>query len=279
MKVGIGMSFFDSEKEIPRALNPIYKHVDKIYAIDGRYSNYVADHDYSIDNSVKLLEKYPNVVIDKLVAFQPDKRQRYLDLAGEDKCDYLIVFDSDDFIHPDYQNWDLFYKNLEKTAKKNKEYQLFYMKTFIPNTWAKAHNAIRWNTWKKYTRIHKNPGQQRYCLDCHYWWCNKDTTDEDLVLGRKGMYITKHLIDGVRLTTDSTLRTDKKLEARDNWAWNNICEEQRRLYFKNCDYLYGYPHPEEDGFWSYNEKGKPIEKIAEEDGTLVPKILNNKVTV
>lgn len=277
MKVSLGFSYFNCVKEIPRALDPIYKHFDKIYAIDGRYINYEDSRDYSEDGSTELLQKYPNTVIEKCKPmFQTDKRQRYLDLAGEDKMDFLIVWDSDDIIHPDYQNWDLFFKNIQRYSKKFPDYYIFKMKSWIPASWPKAHNALVNDAWTPYIRIHKNPGGQRYCLYTHYYWCPKDASDEDLIMQRRGMYISDHTIDGVRITTDAALRGEVQLQKRDNWAWNNIWEEKRRQYIlqksliameetKDSEWI----GTKLDGYYRYDRFGKPTTKICEEDGTPV----------
>ena len=143
------------------------------------------------------------------------------------------------------------------------------MYAYLNPDWTKAWNKVRHKTWKRYMRLHRNPAEQRYCLDCHYWFSPAVATDEDLIKGKYPMWSAKYVVDGIRLDMDSKQRTPIFLEGRDNWAWNTICEEQRRLYFKNCDYHYGIKHPDLDGFWSYDRVGKPIKKIAEENGKLV----------
>ena len=295
LKIGLGVCFLDSEKEIPRMLgNPddktaICNNVTKIYGIHGRFINYEAGHDYSIDNSEEAMLKYPNAVVHRYKpAFQTEMRQHYLDLAGEDKMDYLIVMDTDDILYPspECQNWAQFYKNLKRYAKRFPDYRLFKMKSFIPDdrTWRKAYNAFNAsNSWVPYIRIHKDPGTMRYCLYCHYWWAPKDASDEDLIMQRRGMFIADQTIDGVRITTNSFLRKDKQLDIRDNWAWNNIQEEQRRLYIMQNALMYTANSPnwipkEFDGYWRYDKDGRPISKICNEDGSppesIVPKIKN-----
>jgi len=281
LKISIGFSYFNNVKEIPRALDPIYKHFDKIYAIDGRYINYEdpLGRNYSEDGSTELLKKYPNVVLEECKPmFQTDKRQRYLDLAGEDKMDFLIVWDSDDVIHPNpkYQNWNLFFKNIKRYSKKFPDYYIFKMKTWIPAGWRNAYNVLTSNAWAPYIRIHKNPGGQRYCLYCHYYWCPRDASDEDLIMQRRGMYISDHTIEGVRMTTDSVLRGEQQLDARDGWAWNNIYEEKRRQYILQSSLIAMDKKTEPDwigtkldGYYRYDKEGRPTTKICEENGTPV----------
>ena len=151
------------------------------------------------------------------------------------------------------------------------------MKSWIPDDkqWRKAYNcANASNSWVPYIRIHKDPGTMRYCLFCHYWWAPKDATDEDLILQKRGMFVADQTIDGVRITTNSFLRGEKQLDTRDNWAWNNIQEEQRRLYILQNAILYTGKSPEWmpnkfDGYWRYDQQGRPISRICNEDGTLV----------
>ena len=280
LKIGLGMCFLNAEKEIPRALDPIYKKFYKIYGVHGRFINYEAPEDYSTDESEKAFLKYPNAVMQRFKpAFQPDMRQHYLDMAGEDKCDYLIVWDTDDIIYPspECQNWDRFFKNLKSYARRFPDYRIFKMKSWIPDDkqWRKAYNcANASNSWVPYIRIHKDPGTMRYCLYCHYWWAPKDATDEDLILQKRGMFVADQTIDGVRITTNSFLRGEKQLDTRDRWAWNNIQEEQRRLYILQNSILYTGKSPEWmpnkfDGYYRYDDVGRPVSKICEEDGTKV----------
>jgi len=283
-KVALGYSYFNCVEEIERGLDPIYKQFDKIYCIDGRYINFEdkLGRDYSEDGSTELLHKYPNTVFDKVKpSFQTDKRQRYLDLAGEDKMDYLVVWDSDDIIHPNprYQNWKKFWKQLKMYSERFPDYRLFKMKCWIPSVkeWRRAYNVVDENIWNPYIRIHKDPGNMRYCLYCHYWWCPKDATDEDIILQKKGMYIADQTIDGVRFTTNSALRGEAKLFIRDRWAWNNDCEEKRRSYVKSMSLKYWddkdkpeWMNTELDGYWRYDDVGRPTTLICHEDGT-VPK--------
>jgi len=278
-KVALGMCFLDSEKEIPRGLDPIYKQFDKMYGIHGRFINFEVDHDYSIDNSEKAFLKYPNAEVHRYKpTFQPYMRQHYLDLAGEDKIDWLIVWDTDDIIYPspEHQNWPLFWKNLKRYAKRFPDYQIFKMKSWIPSgkVWRRAYNAVRENSWRPYVRIHRNPGLQRYCMDCHWYWCPKDATDEDIILQKVGIFSSDHTIDGVRITTNSFLRTPKQLDIRDRWAFNNDCEEQRRQFFKSTALMYvqdmekyTWLPKDIEGFYRYDDNGRPISLICKEDGS------------
>lgn len=292
-KRAIGYSYFypddnkeQMRKEIKRGLDPVYKHFDKIYAVDGRYINYEHKQNKSNDYAQKVLSEYPNVVLDwQPPMMQTFKRDRYLELAGEDKMDWLIVWDTDDILHPDpkYQQWSLLFKNMEQYAKKYPDYKIFKMKSWIPSSkiWKKAYNANQSNTWIPYIRIHKDPGMQRYALYCHYWWCPRDASDEDLIMQKRGMFISDHTIEGVRITTDSALRGYKQLKTRNRWAWNNICEEQRRLYLMTQQVRYqndwtnvpNWMRLDVDGYWRYDRKGRPTTKICNEDGTLVKGIV------
>jgi len=253
IKLGIGYSFFDSAKEIPRALDPIYKHVWKIYGINGRYSLFKADHDYSNDGSKELVLSYPNAVVEDFCGHQHEKRQRYLDLAGEDGCEFLMVLDSDEYLHPDYQNWDMFYRNLERMSRKYYDMDCFTMRVFLSKAWEKAHNKVMRGRFRKYVRIHRNPGMQRYALGTHYFFARKTDTEAELIRDEKPFlqptieHYDKYLIDGIRLQTDSTMRNQNFLDARDGWAYDTIEDEEKYRYFlwvKYCRPIIfeKYPH-------------------------------------
>jgi hypothetical protein len=269
LKVAVGLSFFDNLNEIPRCLgnpnNPkaLCNRVDHIIAINGRYDGYEADHNYSIDGSREYIQTtYHNSIVDDYWGYQPKKRQRYLDIAGELGCDFLIVVDSDEFVHPSYDNWISFYANLKRISLKYKDYRLFRMKLFLDMKWTRAFNyGANRNKFKNVIRIHKDPGNQRYCMESHFMWCDKKTTDEMLVTGKGFMFgCYNRAIDGMRLATDSTLRNEETLRLRDQWAWNSIHEERKREYVLKAKYL--YPDlkgvPPLDKFLKYDKQGRPI---------------------
>jgi hypothetical protein len=160
-----------------------------------------------------------------------EKRQRYFDIAGELNCDYLIIWDTDDYIHPEYNDFEYFNKQLEN-ALKHPEDRIYYMWAWIPDEmlWPKQHNEIKSNIWRQYTRIHKNPGNQRYA-QTHWTFANKGTTDNQINLWKwshdnteENPYLipTTNTIDGIRIATDRTLRTTEDLEFGSGWTFQEI---------------------------------------------------------
>jgi hypothetical protein len=243
MKIGLGYSYLNAEKETPRALDPWYDHVDHIIAIDGRYKTPLPPDLrkkykslYSTDNTEHILKtRYGDkLTFLKYYATQMDKRQRCLDIAGELGCDYLIVWDSDDYIHPDYQDWHKFNKQLESVLKYWDD-RILYMWAWIPDEklWSKQHNEIPSNIWRQYSRIHKDPGTMRYA-QTHWTWASKDTTDDTInkwkwtnprldEIKDNPYYLQSNVtVDGIRLTTDRTLRSQSDLEFGDGWAYQQI---------------------------------------------------------
>ena len=250
MKLGLLFSYLNAEKEIPRALDAWYPHVDHIIAVDGKYKvpqspemkakNYP---DYSTDNSEHILKtRYPDKIThERFLGSQMEKRQRCMDIAGELGCDYAIIWDSDDFLHPDYKDWNKFMKQLESTQYWDD--QIFKMWAWIPSEkeWSKQHNAVPSNYWMKYNRVHKDPGNQRYVLN-HFTFTTKDITDDEInkwdcdhtvapgLAPLENPYILQSniVLDGIRITTDRKFRSDYQLAFGDGWAWQNLNEENWR---------------------------------------------------
>jgi hypothetical protein len=243
IKIGLCFSYLDAEKEIPRALDPWYPHVDHIIAVNGRYwtpqtPEMKKKHysPFSTDNSYQILkERYD----DKLThadfyGNQLEKRQKSFDIAAELGCEIVIVVDSDDYIHPDFQDWNKFYKRLAHIYEYNPDEYTFKMYYWIPNfsDWTPQYNEVSPQSWVKYDRIHKDPGNLRYTQN-HYTWCNKDVTDEQINEWRwsheaspeadNPLYkLGKIMIDGVRFTTNRNLRTRDHLEFGDGWTFQNM---------------------------------------------------------
>lgn len=268
---------FESKKEIDRCIAPFVGHVKNMILGDGKFDFFPAKNDYSKDKwmqyaAEKYKDKFDNIVTYQYAGKQVDKRQLYLDLC---ETEFLIVMDTDDYIHPEFQNWDLFYYNLY-VLSNTLEDQIFMMWEYIPNEtlWPKQGNQFASDVWRRSARIHKNPNKQRYCMDTHYMWCPKGVTDEELLdwqLKHRDADNPKQLvgrvpIEGVRIAMDRTLRSDEQITGGAYWAFMNQHAEQSRIYYKNAKLL-GTPIPAGYSSWeefeqaphTFNEDGVRID--------------------
>lgn len=237
--------------------------------------------EYSTDETEETLKRVcgDKLVYERFSAEQMIKRQRCFDIAGELKCDFAIVFDSDDYIHPDYQDWNKFNGQLEAVLKHFTDDDLFYMWAWIPDEklWPRQHNeGIKPNTWKRYVRIHKNPGQMRYVKN-HFTWCKKDVTDKqinewnwnpdnwtfDKDLNRSmpisdNPYILAAAIniDGIRFTTDRVFRSADSVKFGDGWAWQNLHYETYMYDILPAAKARGMKVGLEDYEYYFDENGK-----------------------
>jgi len=255
---------YNSRREIARMADPFVGHVDNMVMVDGKYDFNPAPDERSTDGWLDYArDRYSSKVKEFKTAIfagkQVDKRQLCFDIAASIGTDFLIVMDTDDYIHPDYTNWDLFYSNLVKLSEIVDD-KVFMMWEWIPddNLWPKQGNIFPSNCWRRSARIHKDPAQQRYCMDTHYMWCPKTVTDEELLewqlkyrdADNPMQYVGRIPIEGVRITMDRTLRTDEQNKNNAYWAFLNQHAEQSRIYYKNAKIL-GTPIPA--GYSSWEE--------------------------
>jgi len=244
----VGMSFigYNSAPEMPRMISGFLNNVDLIIGGDGKFDFYPGKSDYSEDGMLDIAEKLckesgTEFIGYQLAGRQVDKRQRYLDIAGREKCDFLICIDTDDYIMPEYSDWNRFYFELFSLSNIVKD-RVFYKWVWIPNTklWPKQGNQFPSNVWRKSVRVHKDPGTMRYCMDSHFIWCPKDKTDAQLLkwqLKNRGevnpwQFQPAIVIDGVRDTMDRTLRTKQQIKAGKKWAFLNQHAENSRSFYK-----------------------------------------------
>ena len=229
-KVALCVIGFQCIDEIPRCLDEVAPHVTYVILGDGRFSNFKWDTDFSNDGWLEYAAKrYENAITYRFCGDQVDKRQRYLDIAASEGCDYVIVWDTDEFIdhntnRPTYPDWPLFYDRLERLSKAFPEEHLFQMWAYLPSVseWERAHNIAAENTYQPYIRIIKNPGEIKYSIN-HYSFVKRDAEPHDWL---KSWLI----VDGVRFTMDSKLRNPAFLQARDKWALDNQSDEQVRMF-------------------------------------------------
>lgn len=116
MNIDVGLCFYNDLESLKHSVPTYQEHVDKIFAIDGRFEYFESDKDYSDPEVVEYLESFDNVILDKFVGMEHDKRNRYVKLAGENNADALLIIDSDDYVLE--ADWDLFYKSAEERIKQ-----------------------------------------------------------------------------------------------------------------------------------------------------------------
>ena len=147
MNVGVGYCYYQDVDSIRRGLPTFVNNVEFVFAIDGRFS--LRDgSDFSNDGSTEFLEKYSNVIIEKFVGMEHDKRQRYVELAKKHNVDVLIIIDSDEYISN--ADWDLFKQNLEKILDSDQNIHgvNFFTDNNItqyPRIWIRPHQIRYWN--------------------------------------------------------------------------------------------------------------------------------------
>lgn len=287
MRLGIALSYLNGAKEFPRCLKPWIPHVSTVAAINGRYKTPQSPEmkaantpTFSTDDSFSVLKDIcgEKLIHEDYYATQMDKRQRCFDLLED--CDFAIVFDTDDYIHPEYTNWDKFKGQLQSVLKYWDD-QIFFMNAWIPDEklYPRQHNeGIPSNSWKKYVRIHRNPGEMRYTKN-HFTWAKKDTTDKQINewnwnpdnwfynkdVGQKmpktnNPYILEAniLIDGIRFTTDRIFRTQDDITFGDGWAWQNLHWETYNHDFLPSAHAVGLTAGLEDYDYFFDENGKRV---------------------
>ncbi len=98
MRIAAGIISFDDERGLQRCMNSIHEYVDLMIVIDGKFRYFEDDHEISSDNSRDVVESfsnsayycYPNLT-------EIEKRNKYLEFAGDKNMDFLLVIDSDEF--------------------------------------------------------------------------------------------------------------------------------------------------------------------------------------
>lgn len=245
-KLAVGISHFDSARELNTIIPSIIHKVDELILVNGRYPNFPIDHDYSQDNTDDILKKY-DLTDNKFSGEEYQKRQKILDIAADLKCEFVMMWDTDEFIHPGYKDWNKFKKNLSKFSntkrfenmkmyeKYGNEYN-FNMFMFASKSWDAASNHLRKHSFHKQPRIFKNPQDIRYALQSHYKFTFKCISD-DMIVSNPNIPLclgATYTVDGIRLTMSSVFRKPEQLEARELWSHDNYHEERARLYYMYC---------------------------------------------
>jgi hypothetical protein len=268
IRVGVGGIGFESAREIARCAFPWFDHCDVQIWVDGKFDFFPAENDYSEDGWLDIIEKEckkrgTEFVGAQYAGRQINKRQKYLDIAGKEKCDYFIVIDTEEYIDPNWQNWQRFWLTLINLTKWTKD-RMFQQWIYIPDEklWPKQGNLFPDNTWMRSAKIHYNPGTMRFCLESHFMWCPKDITDEKLIEWQMKhrdvlnpyQFHPRNVIDGVRIKQDRLLRTKEWNEKQEEWAFVNGHAENSRSFYKIMK-ARGNPAP--DGYTWDEWENKP----------------------
>ena len=217
-----GIVFFDDEKGLHRCLNSIQSCVDLIIAIDGKFKHFEDDHDLSIDNSRKVVESFPNAIYCCYPNLSEiDKRNKYLEIAGTQGIDFLLVIDSDEYAVIDINE---FSKNLAKI----KEY-----KTGIPvngkikdtpdvygiKIFEKHFEKPEFIRERHIERIFYKPAKLRY----HMIHCNLVDVDDPTRNFTTRKYTSE--INGIILYNDDDLRSHHYLQRSIQYLSNLLQSE------------------------------------------------------
>ena len=224
IKLDVGIPYFVTDlnqlHELDRCLNSIYNHVNKIWLIDGRFTEFPHRMNYSPIGCNEYLQRYfPKVEIIKIQDTQLVKRQTYLDKSD---ADYLLVMDSEDYVHHEHQNWNKFYGELQEVYDEPE--LLYYLWFWVDPKWKASANPVCMETWQKYIRIHKHPNKQKYHMN-HYTWRMKDDNSVNL-----NSLLAKKTLGGIKLTCDSQYRSKEFLEQKSIWEQEDYKKEQARVW-------------------------------------------------
>jgi hypothetical protein len=208
VRLAAGIVSFDDERGLRRCLKSIHDHVDLMIVIDGKFRYFEDDHDISIDNSREVVESFSNSVYccwPNLTEI--DKRNKYLEFAGEMNVEFLLVIDSDEFAVIDKGE---FLYNLEKLGNLKMtngshdgggNTDVYGIKIFEKHI--EKPNYIR----ERYIeRLFYKPGRLRY-QSIH---CNLVDVDNPSRNFTTGKYSSE--IHGITLYNDDNLRTSNYLK-------------------------------------------------------------------
>ncbi|MGB7632370.1 MAG: hypothetical protein WBL68_01475 [Nitrososphaeraceae archaeon] len=206
--VAAGIIFFDDEKGLQRCLHSIQSYVDLIIAIDGKFY-FEDDHDISVDNSRKVVESFPNAnyyCYPNLTEI--DKRNKYLEIAGIKKIDFLLVIDSDEYAVIDMNE---FSSNLTKIKKYKTSALAEGKKQDTPDVYGikifeKHFEKPDFIRERYIERIFYKPSKLRY----QFIHCNLVDIDRPSRNFTTRKYTSE--IDGITLYNDDELRSNHYLQ-------------------------------------------------------------------
>jgi len=209
LRVAAGIIGFNDKEGLRRTINSVYKGVDLIIYIDGKFPTFPYSSDLSDDGSRELIlngfaEK--SILVD---CPEPEynKRQKYLDLCEQYDIDVLLIIDTDEYIIDEFSDWSMFREECyQRMFIENKETQnIFNIKMLNRISVAGGHVL---DLWVSYPRIWFRPSDMHYARGRHYEFVGKDGRVQTGSEGHDTIY-------SIRAKHDIDLRTSKHQEGRE----------------------------------------------------------------
>ena len=253
MKIALGTIFYNVRDEIERQVDSVPEgSITHYFGIDGIFNyNFGKDGNkigISGDGSrqiIKTLEKKGvEVVIDNCVnQTEFVKRNRYLELCEKYNIDILIIVDSDEYFYyydkDPLDQWAKFRVEMEKLAKRDRNHNIYSIKTILSNDYALM----------DYHRVWYRPGEMRYFRNSHYHFLNVKNGEYEAQKDKKIMECQQSYgtIESLYLRHNHALRTKEQMIDRKSYQMYLINYEnlvQKNTPHKMADLLAKkYPYP------------------------------------
>lgn len=150
IKLDVGFCFYETDlATVKRAIESIKEHVRYIFAIDGKYEFFESDDELSSPDVRMYLSCISNVIlVDAPNLKEPEKRNKYIDLAKKYNSDWMLMLDADEYI-TDETDWERVYEYLPQISGSE------------PAIWGAT---LRSSNGKElsYPRMWRNPHKIRY---------------------------------------------------------------------------------------------------------------------
>lgn len=206
MRIAAGIVSFDDERGLRRCMNSIHDYVDLMIVIDGKFRYFEDDHDISSDNSRDVVESfsnsayycYPNLT-------EIEKRNKYLEFAGDQGIEFLLVIDSDEFAVINKAEFLLQLENV-RNLKINSGYRGDITDVYGTKIFEKHFEKPNCIRERYIERIFYKPGNLRY-QSIH---CNLVDVNNPARNFTTGKYTSE--IHGITLYNDDELRSNRYLE-------------------------------------------------------------------
>ena len=193
--LAVGFSYFNGLESIKRSLPSFIDGVDVVFAIDGKYTGNPNPNDYSTDGSTEYLKQFDKVIFDKFVGYEYEKRQRYVKLCEQYKCDYLFIIDTDEYVVK--ADWDLFRKNMLEMTEQYPNNTFFGVSFVVDGSGGECAYPRLW---------YKPQYVEYYKAHCIF----KDNRNGTLSRSSSATAM-KYLIKGITCSMDDSLKTKEEI--------------------------------------------------------------------
>jgi hypothetical protein len=237
-KLAAGVIMYNDVKGVSRLLESIYQGLDLIIVVDGKFPQYPGSSDLSCDGSRETVLSFDNTLLVDCPASEYQKRSMYLSICEQEKVDYLLILDTDEYAESG-ADWQAFRHNMVEMVevKHGGIYNVFSVLMEVNSAdYIKTVHDKPYSVWLKdnvtsieygyFPRLWYRPEEMMYYQGTHYKFKNKDLKKR---LHFQDSTAAMDIVEGVKFLHRNVYRNAEQMNARRSYQLDFLVPYEAKI--------------------------------------------------